>query len=179
MFLTIIYYLKFFYFSCCNSQYRINSCTFPTSFVSSLTGNFTSCPTPPFVSLYSNTAGPLATANTFVDEYILRLAEKVGQDFFRQYQAGFTTAYSSPTISGCDCIKANGKSIRGCSLFNELGTGSCEPKEGCSEFGLINLATCPLKPFNESGLCKTNPKCYSIEPYSLDYFYVSQIYHLL
>ena len=169
--------LHIFCFSCCNSQYRINSCSFPTSFVSSLAGNFTSCPTPPFVSLYSNTRGPLSTVYTYVDEYILRLAETTGQDFYRQYQAGFTTAYSTPKISGCDCIKANGKSTRGCSLFYELGTGSCDNEEVCPEFGLVNLVTCPLKPFNESGLCRTQPKCYSVEPYSLDYFFVSLCFY--
>ncbi len=116
-------------------------------------------------------------ANTFVDEYILRLADNIGQDFYRQYQAGFTTSFQPPIIGGCDCAKVEGKSARGCSLFYGLGPPQCNSAEECPMFGLTDPSKCPLKLFNESGLCKTEPSCYSIEPYSLDYFFVSYLYH--
>ena len=151
---------------CCFAYANIRSCTHPITLIRRSTNN---CPSPPSLSLHADSTGPLDTTNTFIMEYILRLASKTGAvPFFRVYQAGFTVATQDPIISACDCAKDNGKSMRGCSIFAILNDLDSNPKDSCPFLRASSSITNSLKPFNET-LCKLKPSCYTVEPYSEDY----------
>ena len=120
------------------------------------------------------------SSNIFVEEYILKLAERVGvASFFRSYQAGFTAAFSDPVISACDCAKIDGKSVRGCSIYEYIGDSSCSTEDSCPVYSFYNATQCPLKPFNETYLCKRERTCYTVAPYSSDQFRVCQSFYFV
>ena len=155
--------------TCCDSINRIDSCTFPTSVYVSPPTNGSRCPSPPSLSLYSTTTGPLDTTNTFVAEYLLRSASKLGAvPFFRTYQAGFTVAAQDPIISACGCTRIGGKSEKGCNLYQRLGLTPCNSLETCPYYHYVSPFMCPIKQFNET-LCRKTPICYSVEAYSSDF----------
>jgi len=149
------------------------SCTYPSSTPFSST-NSTFCPSPPTISLHSTASGPLDTTNTYVAEYILDLASKIGAQFFRVYQAGFTVSKLDPMVEVCDCAKSDGKSLRGCSIFEYIGKNSCE-KQQCSTYiyGIFHQCSRPLL-FNET-ICTENPICYDVEPYTKGLLNVGEI----
>ncbi len=125
------------------------------------------CPSPPLISLHSSTTGPLDTINTFVNEYILRLASRIGfVRFFQTYQAGFTVSSQGPLIGVCDCERMDGKSVRGCSIFDVVQDRDCN-RNPCPMLEVSSPNRCDLKPYNET-LCGPNPPCYTIEPFTRD-----------
>ena len=154
-----------FCLKCCAAYRKPNSCTYPSTKYLPTAKN---CPSPPSLSLYSNTIGPLDTTNTYVMEYILRLAKKIGAvPFFRTYQAGFTIARQEPLISLCDCAKVEGKSARGCSIFEGLQESRCNRNDPCPVFRVGFPGVCPLRPFNET-LCRKEPTCFKSDIFSVD-----------
>ncbi len=65
----------------------------------------------------SNLSGPLDNQNTYVAEYLLKLASKedTPTDFFQRYQAGFViTPTRDPPFSICGCATAD----NACEYFN-------------------------------------------------------------
>ena len=148
--------------TCCLAVNEMDSCSVISFFLPhQRTNRF--CPSPPSLSLYSSTTGPLDTTNTFVAEYILRLTEAVGTiHFFQAYQAGFTIAAQDPIFSGCDCGKVQGKSSHGCTLLKELGTNPCHNNDPCPIYRYIHPKECPSKQLNET-LCRQKPTCYDVE----------------
>ena len=160
----IIYYNIFF--SCCTALHQMPSCTYPTSINRFPSTNSSLCPSPPSISLHSTAAsGPLDTINTYVAEYILDVASKIGSRFFRVYQAGFTVAKLDPIVDVCDCAKSDGKSIRGCSIFEYLGKRSCEVQK-CSTYIYRIFRQCSRRLLFNETICTKNPSCYDVEPYS-------------
>ena len=149
---------------CCFAYKKFRSCTYSfTQFYSAL---LQYCPSPPSLSLHADSTGPLDTTNTFIMEYILRLASKTGAvPFFRVYQAGFTVATQDPIISACDCAKDNGKSVRGCSIIELVqekpGNSTCLSLKYKQQF--IGSS---IKLFNES-ICRRDPICYTTDLKSL------------
>ena len=138
--------------------------------------NADECPSPPSINLHSNSFGPLDTSNTFVTEYILRLASKVGPvRLFRAYQAGFTVAIQDPVISLCDCAKIDGKTVRGCSLYDALEIDPSISKDSCAVYAYNPYRSRQkiLTLFNET-ICTRKPVCYTVESYSDDIIHVSQ-----
>lgn len=155
--------------TCCDSVNRIDSCTFPTTVYITPPTNASDCPTPPSLSVHSSTNGPLDTTNTYVAEYFLRMANKFGAvSFYRSYQAGFTVASQDPIVSGCDCPRMDGKSDKGCFIFDRLGVTPCNSKDPCPVYHYVSPFMCPAKNVTES-LCRKQSTCYSVEPYSSDF----------
>lgn len=164
----------FLYFRCSGSVNRIASCSTPAS-VGVLAGNNASrCPSAPSISLYSTGSGQLDTTNTYVMEYILRAATKMGPiRFFRSYQAGFTVATRDPVISLCDCSRSDGMTVRGCSLYEALVVDSPSSNTNCTAYTYDPFNRRQrLTLFNET-ICARKPHCYTVEPYTNDLLQVS------
>ena len=125
------------------------------------------CPSPPSLGLHSSSTGPLETVATFVNEYLLRTAERVGPvTFYRKYFAGFTIAAQNPIIYACDCQKVDGRAERGCQIFDSLQDTSCY-RDPCPLFQTLRSTFCKLRPFNET-YCRKDPACYKVDSFSLD-----------
>ena len=101
---VLFYYIAVLCFSC--SESHLASCSFPgnTSFSAD---KF--CPYPPSISVteplpvMTNNSQPLEYVSYFVDEELIRLADRVfdTSDFFRRYMAGFVISTRENVVSHC------------------------------------------------------------------------------
>ncbi len=156
---------------CCSAsdpmKSSLSSCTHPLQ--PSPTNNDNFCPSPPSLSLYSDTSGPLDTDNTFIAEHLLRLSTSVGEQdtgsFLRRYQAGFTIAPQDPLVTACGYDMANKwKTFQSSGPFDSLYPYPCNS----TDFDCPTLVDGSLCPTNRSGmnLLRKNGVCFSVEPSS-------------
>lgn len=90
-------------YSCCRSVYKTSALScfgVPDAYF----GNY--CPSPPQLNIddyYSNsTLGPLDSYNTYIAEYLIRVAFDLQPSvFFHRVQAGFVVSYQEPALSFC------------------------------------------------------------------------------
>ena len=93
------------------------------------------CPAPPVLSVddyYDNDAvGPLDSDNTFIAEYLVKVADDLKPSvFFQQVQAGFVVSYQEPALSFCGLANKsrNEEIARLLVLFYSNSTPQCETK---------------------------------------------------
>ena len=98
---------------CCETREdRPPSCTIPTTQFNTVNRN-SLCPSPPALSVTEfrdddTTTGRLDSDNTYVNEYLLRLAENMGGPIYsRRVLGGFTLSQIEPTFSICGCDSFN------------------------------------------------------------------------
>ena len=98
---------------CCETREdRPPSCTIPTTQFNMANRN-SLCPSPPALSVVEftddvTTTGRLDSDNTYVNEYLLRLAENMGGPVYsRRVLGGFTLGQIEPTFSICGCDSFN------------------------------------------------------------------------
>ena len=89
-------------------MYELQTCSKPFSLFNAPINSAFFCPPPPKLSytatLQSQPSGLLESQNVYVAEEILNIAETIGtQNFFSEYQAGFTLAIREPPYSVCSC----------------------------------------------------------------------------
>ena len=89
--------------SCCNTVDKTSALSCFNSPYADI-GDY--CPSPPKLNIddyYSNsTLGPLDSYNTYIAEYLIRVAFDVQPSvFFHQVQAGFVVSYQEPALSFC------------------------------------------------------------------------------
>jgi len=143
---------------CCSAVNSIDSCS--SRIVYNTKRTF--CPSPPSLSLHSSLGGPLDTINTFVTEFILRLAKKVSPvRFFQRYQAGYTIGTQDPLFSGCDCSRTNGQSTYGCSILSDYMPTECSSNSSCVKYNFGVNDHCNQQKRN---LCNLNSTCYTLDP---------------
>jgi len=160
---------------CCGatslSLSTLQSCSNIYSTMRGAPSNDKFCPTPPSLSIYSGTSGPLDTINTYVAEHLLRISTSAPDidvvTFFRRYQAGFTVTAPDPVVSVCDLSRENGFSDFGRNVFNAFRTISCNesdpesaPDQMCPAYASQETSNCSMS-FN---LTSRNPSCYSVDP---------------
>ena len=97
-------------FSCCNTyQSHLASCSFPNTRNNDYFSADNFCPYPPSISVteplpvMANNSQPLEYMSYFVDEELMRLADKRfdTSDFFRRYMAGFVISKRENAVSHC------------------------------------------------------------------------------
>ncbi len=96
--------------------------------------------------------------------------------FFRAYQAGFTIAESGPIINVCDCTKVDGKSVRGCSIFQNLGKSSCSVNEECHAYSYGGSRSCHKSILFNETICSIEHTCYTVDSFAVGILQVSCFY---
>lgn len=101
-------------FSCCtaeDSTAALSCLDSPNAYF----GNY--CPAPPELNIEDTeetATGPLDSDNTFIAEYLVRVAADVQPSvFFQQVQAGFVVSYQEPAISFCPTSSSVSQELSG------------------------------------------------------------------
>ena len=173
------------FYSCCNAT-NIETSVFPTcsrpfTLFRPVGSNSDLCPTPPSLSISSETTGALDSLNTYTAEYLLNQASEIDPlIFFHRFQAGFTLSAQDPIFSVCDCQRSVPNiPFSGACLFLDLPS-VCDSIGECPVYSLVTRPDqCPA--INATSMLDCNGSlcdagssdCYSVDATSGDLVRVS------